>query len=1196
MEKEKSKKVKWLLCLFVCFCFMQGSYGQSAQKRMTLNRNNISLVEVLNAIKAQTGYMVFANTQLLEGVYCNIHKTNATVDQILKEALKGHNLQYKFENNTIVIAVGRTTQQAFRKAIQGKVIDKSGHPLPGANIRAGKDGCISDIDGNFYIEVPESIHSLEVSFVGMKRFLLNLTKDKFDYIVVLEDASGELDEVVVTGYSNVRRSDYVGAANVVKMDDIRSAGVTQIDNMLQGVIPGVVVTQPVGQTGSTPKVRVRGTSTLLGNQAPLWVVDGVIQRDPTVDYNNDNYFSYATDDSDLRTITANAISWLNPNDVESITVLKDASATAIYGSAAANGVIVVTTKKAGISKATVNYSGDFTIGLRPSYGLYDRMNSNEMMQFSMENYKNHMQYPTQPLNIGFVGIMQQLQNKEITEDEFNAAYIKMAQMNTDWFDLLFRNSFNQSHNLSISGGTENIQTRASLGYTNQKGDAKGNNLTQYSVNTNTTIRFPHNIVAAVNLKANRREVEGYAYGVDPFSYAYGTSRVIGAFDENGDYIYHTKYGSQSQVINQLNTYNYNILNEIDNTGQRQTNSSFGTSIDLIVPIISGLQYKGMLSYDYANTAIKSYATEKSYYITQIRGYEYGQFTAGSDYQKSSPLPNGGVLHTEDTNTKSYVFRSDLIFDKLYNDTHRITLQGGMELRSSDTQANYNTTYGYKPDVGESFASVPLTHYQYANTNYAYENSLYEDMRNAKVVINRTNNYLSGYFFGVYGYKNRYITNISARIDASNRFGQDQNKKYQPTWSVAGKWRIKEEAFMQNVKWMDMLDVSASFGYQGNSVESVSPYLIARMANFDNYLQQYTMSIKSLPYPDLGWEKTRSFNAGIEASFLNNRFNVNFNYYHKSSDVLSSHDVPYENGVENSVVSGVQMRNEGYELIVNVIPIQTEDWTWQVSVNTSRTKNELTHTTIINSLYDYLNGTAVVNGAAYSTLYSFKFKGLDPNNGTPLFDLGKEADGETDFKWSEYHSSKITENPLDYLVDCGTMEPDFSGGFNTQLRYKNWRLYAQFSMLFGGVGRLPSLFNYDENNGVPYPEQNMSRQLIDRWQKSGDEQTTNIPSVPGIGTTQCYLPSEFNIFNPYELYYYSDLRIAKTDMIRCNQIALSYDWPSNALKTIGFQKLMLRLSMSNPFFIAFDKKWKGIDPETQGWPARRSISFSINATL
>jgi hypothetical protein len=640
------------------------------------------------------------------------------------------------------------------------------------------------------------------------------------------------------------------------------------------------------------------------------------------------------------------------------------------------------------------------------------------------------------------------------------------------------------------------------------------------------------------------------------------------------------------------------LNELDNTGQKQVNSSYGASLDLIIPICKGLQYKGMFSYDYSNTAIKAYASDKSFYISQIRGYEYGQFAAGSDYQKASPLPFGGVLTTEDSNSRSYTVRNELVYDNLFNDTHRVTLQGGVEARSTKFTANYNTTYGYMPDIGESFASVPLYYYPYGNVtdDNRTDNELYEDMRKAKQVINRENNYLSGYFFGVYGYKNRYITNVSARVDASNRFGQDEKKKYKPTWSVGLKWRVKEEPFMKEAKWMDMFDVSATYGYQGNAVESVSPYLIARTASFDNYFQQYVMYIKSLAYPDLGWEKTRSFNFGVEAGFLNRRVNVSFNYFNKNSDVLSTHDVPYENGVENSVVSGMKMRNSGYEFIVNFVPIQTRDWTWQFSVNASKITNEVTHSTITNSLRDYLDGAAVVNGKSYSTLYSFKFKGLDATDGTPLFDLGKESDGETEFQWAEYHSDLVTENPLDYLVDCGKMDPDFTGGFNTQLRYKNWHLYAQFSMRFGGKGRLPALYNYSSNYGVPYPEQNVSRQLKDRWQQPGDELVTNIPSVPGIGQTQCYLPSEYNIFNPYELYYYSDIRVAKTDMIRCNQIALSYDMPLNISKSIGFQNIMLRFSLSNPFLIAFDKKWKGIDPETQGWPARRSFSFSVNVTI
>lgn len=1186
-----------LTCVF-CILSISAFSQNGIIKRISIHQENAPLEQILNEVKAKSNFQIFYNSDLVKNIKSTINFENALVTDILDKVIEGMPLTYSIENEAIVISL--KVKQNINSLIQikGSITDEKLEPLAGANIIVvgqSKYGTAADSNGNFDMKVPQEAAFLDVSFIGMQKQRIAIA-DKKELLIVLKADTNTISEVVVTGYSSIRSADYVGSAFIAKVDDIKVAGVNSLDNMLAGIVPGMMVKQSSGVVGSTPDVRIRGTSTLLGNQAPLWVVDGIIQRDPMAKYNNDNVFSYSTNESDLRQFVANAISWLNPNDVETITVLKDASATAIYGSAASNGVIVLTTKKAEQGKALVNYTGDLTVGVKPSYVLYDLMNSQEMMLFSMENYRNGMQYSSKPLDIGFAGIIQRLYNKEIDQNEFNKRYHEMELMNTDWFKLLFRNNISHNHNLSLSGGNDKIQSRISFGVNKTKGEARGNGMVQYTANSNTTFRFNRGIIATIMLKGSVRNVDGFSFGVNPFNYAYNTSRVIGAYKSDGDYVYHGKYGTSSKAINGLNQYNYNILNELDNTGMKTSTKNLGASIDLRVPIINGLQYKGLFSYNIASSSIKSWATERSNFITQIRGYEHGAYGANSGEQLSSPLPFGGLLRAEDTQSDSWTLRNDLLFDELYQGNHRITLQGGFEMRSSDNTGNLSSMYGYLPERGETFATVPVQYYNYGNTTGSlYQNVLINDMTKARQVINRNNSYVSGYFLGVYSYRSRYIINISARIDASNRFGQDQNKKWQPTWSAGVKWRLANEAFAKTLNGLNVFDLSLSYGYQGNAVESVSPFLIARTSSFDNYFQQYTMSIKSLPYNNLGWEKTNTINLGLQTGFFGNRLNLNFDYFNKLSDVLSSRNVPYENGSGTSVVTGVQIRNSGYEFIFNVVPVRNMRWNWQFSVNAGKAKNQMIHANRENKLSDFLNGTAIVNGNAYSTLYSVKFKGLSDINGMPLFDLGKNPDG-SDYLGTT--ANKITENPLSYLVPTGKLTPDFNGGFNTKLSFKGWSIYTQFAVQLGGSGRLPSLFNYGSFDGIPYPETNVSRQLTNRWQNPGDEINTNIPSTPGINgnTAFQYLPSETNLYKRYEIYYYSDIRIARTDLIRCSQISVSYDFDKRLLDFSPVKFLTLRLSLSNPFFIAFDKSWNGVDPETGNWPARKSVSFSINASF
>jgi len=1164
---------------------------------MSINKDRVPLREILNEIQSGTDYRVFYSAELVQNVTSSVNMTNATVDEILRKAMEGHNLTYRLENGTIVISASQLPPtRAGLRQLSGSVVNAKGEPIVGATLTvegSSNYGTATDGSGRFSLNVPANALMLEVSFLGHERRTVAID-GQTQFRITLSESVQQIDGVVVTGYSNIRRSDYAGSAYTVYMDDIQLGGVASVDAMLQGVIPGLLVSFTSGQVGSTPSVRVRGTSTLLGNKEPLWVVDGVIQRDLLPSFTMEQSSTFSNNNEELRHLASNAISWLNPGDIETLTVLKDAAATAIYGSSAANGVIVITTRRAEAGQISVNYNNEFSLGLRPSYGMYDRMNSQEIMEFSWQNYKSGMSYPTQPLRIGFYGILEQLLNKEIDMAEYNRLYNEMEGMNTDWFKILFRNSFSHKHNLSISGGTDRIQTRASIAADLTNGEAKKNSSEKYSANISSTIRFNHGILVTASVLGSIRDVDGYAYSVNPFNYAYETSRVIPSRNEDGTYYYHTRFGNQSRAINGRNIYNYNVENELETTGSRNLDKTMGARLDIQVPIFSNLRYKGLFSYNAGSSSIKTWATEKSYYIAQFRGYDYNEFGANSPEQQSSPLPFGGLLRAEDYQANDYMWRNDLIYDNLFKGLHRTTFQGGFEMRSSSRTGNANTRYGYMRDRGETFAAVPLQHFQNgAIGGSRMDNVLIDRMRTEHKVVNRVANYVSGYFLGVYSYDRRYVVNASARVDASNRFGQDQNKKWAPTWSVAGKWRAAEESFTDGWDWLNFWDMTASYGYQGNAVEEVSPHLIVGQGSFDNYYKQYTLgNIRSMPYPYLGWEKTHTVNFSVEGSFLNNRIGFIAEYYNKQSDVLSSRDVPLENGNDRWYVPGARMRNKGYEFVFNVVPVRSGDWTWQLSVNASRTESRLTHNDRINTLDDFLDANSIVNGDPYSAIYSFKYIGPDAADGTPTFDLGKAPNGEDAYDWTR--PLRLTEDPLDFLVRTGKLTPDFFGGFNTRLTYRNWTLNAQFSMRFGGSGRLPMLYDYTRNSGVPYPEVNVSRQLKDRWKQPGD--ASDIPSVPGVGRTSAYIPSTTNIFNPYRLYHFSDARIAKTDMVRCEQIAVSYDFDRNFLERTGVKRLNMRLSVTNPFFVAFDKAWKGVDPGTGSWPLRRMFVLSLNSSF
>lgn len=1175
---------------------------------VTLSGKEIPLKKIFTAIKQQTGYVVFSNTNTInDAQHVSLSVRDMPLRDLLDIVLKDFPVSYLIKDKTIVLSrkvvppVNFLEIPAPPAEISGVIRSATGEVLQGVSVRIKNtsSGTSTGPNGEFsFLRVPENAVVI-ISMLGYETMEIGIRKTGKGYTayavnnaqsggvkssegnmvninVTLNKKELEMQDVVVTGYMNVNKGMYVGAVYSVKADDIKIGGETSIDQMLQGVVPGMSVMVQSGQVGATPKIRIRGTSTILGNQEPLWVVDGVIQRDPLPIPSGSG--ALAGDPGELRLIASNAISWLNPNDIDNITVLKDASATAIYGSQAANGVIVLTTKKARPGQLSVSYSGSFSIGQRPTYGTYDLMNSQELMQFSKEVYQGRDSYTYEVLPIGYGGLIQQLQDKTIDFATYTERYRKMENQNTDWFSALFRNTFNQNHNVSIAGGTDRIVNRTSFSMQQQKGEAKGNDLKTFTASSNTTLRFGSRLTVNLMLNGSIRETDGFTYGVSPFDYAYNTSRTIPMYNDDGTLFYHEKRGEASTSIPNKTSYLYNIQNEINNTGTKNTTTTLSSTVDVRLQVLKGLEYQGLLSYTTASSNVKSFATELSYFITQKRGYEFGSVPSNSPEELSSRLPFGGLAQLEAASNKGYTFRNSLVYNKQFGQLHNMILQGGVEARSSLAEGNTATRYGYLRYRGESYAPVPLAPTFIVGSGLE---NLHESMRLNSRIVNQESNYLSEYFSAVYGFDQRYIINFNGRLDASNRFGQDKNKKFQPTWSVGGRWRVGNEKFMQRVKWLNSFDLSATYGYQGNAVEAVSPYLIATDGGLSQIFRQYTLNIKSLPYPDLGWEKTKTWNLGLDFSLWNGRFNAAANWYKKSSNILASRQVPVENGMNSAIVFGSLMENTGYDLIISLIPVRTKNFSWQFSVNTGLARNILKQNERVNTREDYLNGTAIVNGESYSTFYSYAFAGLDRTNGRPTF---------------RYMDIKPTQNDLDYLVKSGKLEPDFSGGFNTMLRYKNISLSAQFAMAFGATKRLPLYYN---NTGAPTPEQNVPRALKDRWKQPGDEQYTNIPSIPP-GNPRRFefsLPLLNSVFvTPYQLYNQSDIMTASADFIRCRSIGMNYEFTQKLLKPMRIKRLSTSISMTNPFLVVFDDAWRGYDPETAGWPARRMANLSFNMTF
>lgn len=682
-------KLKLLLILVGCF---QLSAKVHSQEKLTLRMENVTLEQVVWEIQKHTKFVFMYGTKDIENVdKLTLNVTDRTVPEILQKCLQNTDLLFKISGNAVVI---KRKEKKQTGPVKGVVKDKKGSPLPGVTVtlKGTKTVVFTDAQGRFSLIVPDGLKAeLIFSFIGMQRKTVSYPEgDSQDpWVITLEEGVKDMNEVVVTGYQTIRKSEMVGSVSSIKRADLFYDGTNSLEQMLQGKLPGTLVINTDGMVGTRQKVRVRGTSTLLGNQEPVWVVDGIIQEDPIPfkAQELDSYGSITQDNFDMiRNFIGNSISWLNPNDIEDITVLKDASATVLYGVKAANGVIVITTKKGERGRSSVNYSGNTSISNRLTYDRMNLMNSKERIDVSREIYDKRLNGSAYNGKVGYENVLRRYLDKEISYAEFDAEVKRLETVNTDWFDLLFRQAISQNHSINASGGSDAIRYYASFSLNKTTGTAKGNESESGTTAINVDAQLHKKIALSVKLNANLSKTKGF-YQVNPYTYASGVSRAIPAFNENGGLLF---YENQTGL-------GFNVLNELANTGNTNDSRGFNTNMNLKYDILTGLRFESILGVSSSNVVGESFATERSNYVSEyFRNYEYGQYSPGDPEYKASRLPHGGELNTTESRNTSITWRNSLAFNQVYQ-KHRISLLLGEESRSTKMDGESGTVYGYFPD-------------------------------------------------------------------------------------------------------------------------------------------------------------------------------------------------------------------------------------------------------------------------------------------------------------------------------------------------------------------------------------------------------------------------------------------------------------------------------------------------------------------
>jgi TonB-linked SusC/RagA family outer membrane protein len=1070
-----------------------------------------------------------------------------------------------------LLGIGMVTAQV---QVRGTIVDESGEAVIGASIRVKgtSQGTVTDIDGNFTLSAPSN-GILQFSFVGM---VTQEAAVKPTMRIVLLSDSELLQEVVVTGMTMTDKRMFTGAADRLSAEDVKIDGLSEISRALEGRSAGVSVQNVSGTFGTAPKIKIRGATSIYGNSKPLWVVDGVVMED-VIDVNTEDLSS-----GDATTLISSAIAGLNPDDIESFQILKDGSATSIYGARAMAGVIVVTTKKgrAGVSK--VSYTGEYTVRMVPSYANFNIMNSQDQMSVYQEmeekgyltiaSVYNARQSGVYGKMVELMGTVNPATGQFIIPNTVAGknAYLREAEMrNTNWFDLLFDANLMQNHSVSITSGNEKSSYYASFSAMVDPGWSLRSKVNRYTANLNAN----YEIVKGLNLNfitsASYRQqnapgtlssetnaVYGYVsrnFDINPYSYALNTSRTL-----DKDEFYKRNY-APFNIVNELNN-NYMELNipDIKVQGELKYNPLY----NLTITALGAMKFQ--------STSQEHHIMDESNQAQAYRAMETQTKLDNNPYLYSDPskvwqgpitiLPQGGIYRRDDYQVLSYDFRLSAAYNNVFNEDHTVNLYGGMELNKVDRRKTWFRGWGLQYGMGE----IPYYVYEVfkqgiedGNRYYDYENTRTRDA--------------ASFITGVYSWKMRYVFNGTFRYEGSNKLGKSRSARWLPTWNVSGAWNVHEEPFFESLKpSLSHLTLKGSYSLtatRGPSWVTNSNIVIGSSTPWRPSVdvQETALYISDIENSELTYEKKYEFNIGLEAGFINNRINLAANYYKRNNFDLIGRIVTQGLGGSTMKYGNVSdMTSDGMELSLSVTNIKRKDFSWTTDFIYSYNKTKITKTHNYGRVIDMAQGISAgaTEGYPVNSVWSVPFAGLD-DEGIPRFynENGDIITGSINFQ-------NRTDNDK-WLIYEGSLDPTDVGSFGNILTWKGLRLNLFVTYSFGNVVRLDPVFSsiYSDLTATP-------KEFKNRWVLPGDENHTTIPTI--ASKRQNYRNTNIQYY--YNAYNYSSERVAKGDFIRLKEMSLTYDFPKTLISGLKISNLSLKGQATNLFLLYADKKLNGQDPE------------------
>lgn len=1149
--------------LFVALTLTGQPVQANVQQRqtVTVSLRGVSLSDALRQIQQKTGTKILFVVDDVKGYRVTTDLKGLSARQAVEKVLQGKPFTCTVKDGFISVAKKTAnsaqpkpkqtmqSQGEQLKRVAGIITDEQGEPLVGATVSVPGSpfGTVTDVDGRYEFYVPRECKEVQVSYVGMKSAMKPIgRKEEGNNFSLVEDKS-MLQEVVVNGYQTLSKERTTGAFAKVTAADLMNKRPSNLSTMLEGEIAGY----------NTQNNLIRGVTTMNGVATPLYVVDGFPVE-------NTNYSSTGS--------LSESVPNLNVDDIESVTVLKDASAASIYGARAANGVIVITTKKARKNKkADISFSTNLT--WHPYSYDYKRLtDANDLItlekQWAAENPNlqgNGAVAYAQSLLANNVYQSRGIRNilnyyaGNISESEMNTALSSLASKRYKYYKdvekYAKRDAFYQQYHLSVGKATDNNNFMASLSYRNNKLNDKYNNDNSWTLDIKDQLDITPWLHFSVGNYVYMQRSQAQTF--DPLTASYYTYESYDGLknDDGSNTVYSQEDRLTQSSLNILNKYGlYNLditpLDEISMNLNKTKNFTERVYGKLDIDLTSWLKYNVMFQYEYATVRDRLLYDKDSYYVRAlVDQYATDNGTGTATYN----IPYGDILYRANQDRQAYVFRHQLNFDKTFGEKHNVVALLGHEVRKTTIDYSNSTLYNYDDDMlsyslidQSKLSSINglMGGYGLSANNFAY-------LRNVD------NRYISFYGNAAYTYDDRYVATASIRWDRSNLWGTNSKYQNKPIWSVGLAWNMEKEKWF-NVSWVDRLKLRISHGIAGNVAKDAAPYITASYYNNNNVGGKYG-SITSRPNPDLRWEKTTTTDLGVDFSLFKGRLNGTVEYYNKQgTDLLANTmGVPTEGwGYSTYMINNGKMRNRGVELTLSGDIIRSNDFRLNAMTTYSYNKNKVTYVNVTAPVYylqlDYPTAYPVI-GNSYYGLYGYEFAGLSSNGLPQVYD----ADGNA-----------VTYNPSDLsaIKYLGTTSPTSLGSIKLSAQYKGLSLSVLATYMGGYKARntdMPMLENKYNRASYSYLANiaPVNRDIMNAWSSTNTGST--IPRVV-FGENKLFT------YDSRQIYYYSSANIVNMSHWTLSNISLAYTLPASLVRQAHLSSVRLQFDVENVATIAHSK--------------------------